>query len=212
MSIILHIFETKNKKMNKTNKIILKHLLPGAIIVTVSASAMLGLFGYAATTDEVHYSAQNKNAVPVNVLIVLLGLCFILCILADSYNTDTKFASQVARKFLKQTIQEHPEIKELESVLNNQKALKTVTTMISNSLRPSEQERILYIANELLRKTQNTDITGQEKVMLTKKAYSEIIKIIKEHAAVHPDFINEIYATMARAETTFVMPTQQHTR
>ena len=198
--------------MSKTNKIILKHLLPGAIIVSISASAMLGLFGYAVTTDKAPYSAQNKSAVPVNVLIVLFGLCFILCILADSYNTDKKFASLVARKFLKQTMQEHPEIKEFESVLYNKKALKSVATMISNSLRPSEQERVLYIANELLRKTQNTDITRQEKVALTKKAYSEIIKIIKEHAAVHPDFINEIYAAMARAETTFVMPTQQHTR
>jgi hypothetical protein len=109
-------------------------------------------------------------------------------------------------------MQEHPEIKEFESVLNNKKALKSVATMISNSLRPSEQERVLYISNELLRKTQNTAITRQEKVMLTKNAYSEIIKIIKEHAAVHPDFINEIYVAMARAETTFVIPTQQHTR
>ena len=109
-------------------------------------------------------------------------------------------------------MKEHPKIKEFESVLNNKKALKSVATMISNSLRPSEQERVLAVANELLLKTQNTEIKDQEKIALTKKAYSEIIKIIKEHAAVHPDFINEIYAAMAYAETTFVMPTQQHTR
>ena len=81
--------------------------------------------------------------------------------------------------------------------------------MISNSLRPEEQQRILSVVTNI---QQYVYRSKEDKVVAMLAAQRQIIKILQEHAATDPQFINEIYAQMARAETNYVLPIQQNVR
>ena len=108
-------------------------------------------------------------------------------------------------------VDEHPEFKPFEKVLSNPRAMKNIATMISNSLRESEQKRILNLAC-LMEEALETDISKQKAVFVIKQTHESIVEIVKEHAKVHPEFINELLAAVAYADTTYVIPAQQHVR
>ncbi len=191
-----------------TNKVLAKHLLPsfltGGIVIT-SIFTTLIVTGVQEMKDKKEVRLQD-----IFMSVIILGaISFLFCPLIDSYKGSNMFTSNTARKYLKRCIKEHPELKDFESVFKNPQALKSVATMISNSLRPEEQKRILGAIAKI---QQYTYRSNEEKVVAMLAAQRQIIQILQEHAATDPQFINEIYAQMAYADTTYVMPAQQNVR
>lgn len=196
--------------MIKTNKIIRKRLLPGTIIVGIAVPAMFGAFGYM-FYDETK-DAPIKDDVELALLSAGMAIacsCFLLLPVIETYKDDYAFASHTAREFLKQEMKEHPELKNFEKVLRNPRAIRSVATMISNHLHPSEQKLVMAAIDGML---ETETKTTAEKVAAVKTAHAKIVKIVQEHAAVYPEFSNEILAAMAYADTTYVIPVQQHTK
>ena len=199
--------------MIKTNKIIRKRQLPGFIAIGLGTVLTAGLAVYSIDEEmgEKYKAPQDKvfNAVSLSV-VWLLGMSMLLLVIFEVYKENYAFASHTAREFLKQEMKEHPEFKTFEKVLSNPKALRSVATMISNSLHDSEQKQVMNIVDEMAEKLPGASV--QDKVNITKHAHADIIKIIQEHVAVHPEFLNEVLAAMAYADTTYVIPVQQHTK
>ncbi len=192
----------------KANKILLKHLLPTFLTAGTVITAMTGVIFYAGA-QEIKDNKEVRAQDVFMTAVVFGGLALLILPLIDSYKSSNKFASKTARKYIKQIMQEHPELKDFDSVLTNQQALKSITTMISNSLRPEEQKRVLNI---ITRVQQYVYRSTPDAVIAMQAAQKEIIQILQEHAAVHPNFVTEIYAAMAYADTTYVIPARQNVR
>ena len=197
----------------QTNKILNKFYLPKALIVSALISA-----GFVAPIS--YYTAKESRAdKQINksdtfLLIMALVVLILWCKLETSeYKKGQNFFAYVARKYVKQAAKEHPEFKLFEKTISNQNAMKNVGTFIANSLRPSEQKRILKIMADI-KKFQKYELSEKDMLAIVKEACAKIVKIIQEHESVHPGFINELYKTVAHADMTYVVPNpiQQHTR
>lgn len=192
----------------KANKILTKHLLPsfltGGIAITSIFLAVI-VTGAQELKNKKEVSSQD-----IFISVVIFGaISLLFCPLIDSYKSSNKFTSNTTRKYLQQIMKEYPELKDFESVLKNPHALKNVATVISNSLRPEEQQRVL---NAISKIQQRVHCPAKEQVVAMLAAQKQIIQILQEHAATDPQFINEIYAQMAYAETTYVIPANQNVR
>ena len=196
--------------MQKRNKIISKRLLPGTLIVCLAVPAMFASFGYLAHDEIKNSSAKNNvELIVLSTLMAAACACMLLLPVIEEYKNDYAFASHAAREYLKKEMQEHPELKTFEKVLRNPRAIRSVATMISNSLHKSEQKLVLDAIEEM---NMAETHTKEEKIAVIEQAHAKIVKIIQEHASVHPEFADEVLATMAYADTTYVIPTQQHVR
>ena len=196
--------------MQKRNKIISKRLLPATVIAGIAIPFLFAVL-FNTTFNETKDAPKEDKALSfsLSVLFAIFGACFLAIPIADAYSSDYEFASHVAREYLKKEIQEHPELKTFEKVLHNPRALRSVATMISNHLRPSEQKLVMKAIDEMIStKTRTT----AEKIAITKQAHAKIVKIIQEHASVYPEFIDEVLVAMAHADTIYVMPAQQRVR
>ena len=194
------------------NKIISKRSLPGVVLIGTCAIISACLFTHTVKEEIMSkYDNWQDKALSISTLafVVVLGTILLSCPIVESYKNDYKFASHSAREFLKQAMKDNPEIKDFANIFNNPKALRSVATMISNSLLPSEEKRVLTAIAEM---QQYVYRTKAEEVAAAKQAHAKIVKVIQEHAAIHPDFINEVYAAMAYADNTYVVPAQQRTR
>jgi len=145
---------------------------------------------------------------------MVLGFCFCTY---EKYKEAEKFSVMVARKHLRNAMKEMPDMKMFSTVLDNPKAMKSIANLISNSLRISEQEKINDIVSDTLAKLHKYQTCCLEEEELDRiyrkfftKAREDIIKVIQGHAAVHPEFIQDIYKAMVYADMTYVV--QQHTR
>jgi RecG-like helicase len=192
----------------KTNKILLKHLAPTLVTAGCAITLITGTLVYAGVSGIKDTGKLRAQDIFISTTI-LAALAMLVSPVIDSYKSSDKFASKTASKYIKQVMKEHPELKDFDSVLTNPKALKSVTTMISNSLSPKNQKRIL----QSIQKVQQYAYHSVPKtISAMQEAQKEIVQILQEHAAVHPNFINEIYAAMAYADTTYVMPAKQNIR
>ncbi len=191
-----------------TNKIINKRLLPKTLITGILTLVLLAPATYGAV-NEIKQQQANTIGLLVGAMAIFIILALLYTQRIEAYENHYKAASRIARKYLKQQAQTRPELKQFEAVLNNPRALKAVATMISNSMTESETKQISHIIFEL---SQYYYKTKKDTFVALKDAEDEIIKIVNEHASVHPEFIQEVMIAMARADSTYVVPTQQHTR
>ena len=197
--------------MQKRNKIISKRLLPVTIFVSLVIPAMFATFGYM-VNDETKgrpFEANDKEFIALYTILTAICAGLLLLTIVDERKSNYEFASRVAREYLKNEMMEHPEMKAFEKVLRNPRAIRSIATMISNSLRESERKIVISAINEMI-KTETK--TREEKIAAVKKAQAKIVKVIQEHASTDHNFINEVYVAMARADTMYVVPTQQLVR
>lgn len=187
------------------NKILFKHFLPQIALFGVLFTFVGGSGVYSSIKKGTVVRGQDLAIASLLTCIAAL-LC---CTFLYSYKDGEKFASVVARKYIKQETEKHPELKDFENILSNQRAMKNVATMISNSLHKEEQKRILDIVATLERTNFNS---AEEEINITRLAIEEITQILSDHAATHPEFITEIYAQMAYADMNYVVPAQLNSR
>ncbi len=190
------------------NKIIIKRLLPKTILTGVLALA-LSIPAVYATVQDVKDSTYKTPQIAFGSIMLLLALAIIVSPVVKATEQNKKVAANVARKYLRQAIQEHPELKSFEKVLCTPRALDNVATFVFNSLTESEERAVLRAINEL---TQYYYPTRKKAVMAIQSTRDKVIKIISDHASTHPEFIQEVMIVMARADSTYVMPNIQHTR
>jgi len=204
------------KNMLQTNKIISKALLP-KLAITLALS-----FGVPATC--VYVAKQKiKNSERIGnrdtwlmslTAFLLFGLCFCTY---NKYKEAEKFSTIVARKYLKESAKDMPEMKIFDRVLTNPKALTNVANLVFNSLRPSEQKMVKDIVSKALADVQKYEICyleDEEISAISRKSFAkareDIIKVIQGHASVHPEFVPNVYKAMAYADMTYIV--QQRTR
>lgn len=139
--------------------------------------------------------------------------CFVMY---TNYKKGTDFSAHLARKYLKRVILKHPEFKLFEDAIYNDKVMANVATFISNSLRKSEQKRIIEIVSSIqkIERKYEDNFTEQELSLVWNNACNKIIKIFKEHASVHPEFIRDLYKIISYQDMIYMPcnPIQQHTK
>ena len=196
--------------MQKRNKIISKRLLPATLIAGIAVPAAFAAFGYMAFDETKDKPLRESTEfIVLSAMMASACACLVLFPIIVAYKNDYEFASHAAREYLKQEIKNHPEMKTFEKVLSNPRAIRTVATMIANSLHKSEQKLVTAAIEEIVEAETKTKA---DKIAAVKQAHAKIVKVIQEHATTHPEFINEVYATMARADMTYVIPVQQLVR
>lgn len=207
--------------MIKNNKVINKILLPKvllfcSILVFSSATCVYTIKG------DVKQNCQlSKSDYGLMFMISLLAIVCCMDVYLD-YKKFEKTAISVARNYLKQEQKSNPDLKMFEKVLYNKQAMQNMSTLIFNSLRPSEKKRVVQISWNILhylKDLQKYDTTTFESLKTTKKLLddinNQIVPIIQEHASVHPEFVREIFSAMASADMIYIMsknPIQQHTK
>lgn len=192
----------------QTNKIIQKHFLPRALI---SGTIIAAIFttGTCYGINKIQESKEVNTQSLVVYLIAVIGLLTLSAPIVYDYKNSKRFAANIAYKHIKKNMEEHPELKLFEKVLENPRALNSVATMLSNSLIDSEQKRVLDIVLATVRHDYSSE---SEEIAALMKAQGKIMQILQEHASIHPEFINDLYYAMAKADATYVIPSQQFTR
>lgn len=210
----------KDINMLKINKIAIKAILPELVLTFALSAVTLGTGVYTANKT-IKTTGQITTHDKWLVTLMTFMLCCMCLDTFGQYVKIEKFSTLVARKYLKKCIKSMPDMKNFEAVLDNPKAMKSLTALIFNSLRPSERKMVNDIALKTMadfRKHENPYLEDEEiRVIgekLFAKAYVRIMKIIRDHATVHPEFISDIYKAMAYADMTYVVqnPIQQRTR
>lgn len=207
--------------MLKTNKIITKSLLPGLLLATSFSVATVGACAFAAKQSAQINGRVTNHDYRLMTLIALVLFCIIFNT-CNKYKKAEKFSMLVAKRYIKNASKDFPDLKDFDEVLNNPNAMRNIATIISNQLRSSEQKLIRDIVSDAMEKwekQEKTDgITNSRLYFISKKicakACADIAQVLKEHASVHPEFLPNIYKTMAYADTMYVAqnPIQQHTR
>lgn len=207
---------TKNMLINKFNRDI-NIAYPIGIAACVIGSICFSMsevkeMKKTAKTPRAHQKAY-KNLLAGNIVVSILAIVMLMSMI-QSYKKSNEFATQTARKYIREIMKEDPEMRVFGKILSNQRALKCFATIISNSLRPSEQQRILDIINSVVPTILNGNNTADKAAVVNALtwAHAEIIKVIKEHVTQHPEFMSDVYSAIAYADITYVVPAQQHSR
>ena len=176
------------------NKIVSKKVRPRVLALSAAVVVMLicvAVFNKKATLLEQKHPATEKPVRVLNIVVASFIAYFITCSLIPLYRNANKFASKTARKYLAKLMEQNPELKQYESVLQNTDAMKRIATKISNELRNSEQKRILELVNKI-----NLDSTEEQ----IEKIHKEIAKVIEEHSTIHPEFLEHVYGALVNAD------------
>lgn len=203
-----------------TNKILNRAFLPKAILI--------GTFSVISVPPLAHWIKEDKNAgkkVEQSEAALLSMACLAILAWATlgirDYKKSKHFSAKVARKYLIEATKSKPELKAFEKVLCNQKDLDNISTFISNSLSAHDQKMIIKIvasAQEELESYKKTELEDDAIYQIARKLFNsaraDIVKIIHEHAASHPEFVSELNKIIACPDRTYIVknPIQQHTR
>lgn len=206
--------------MYEINKIAKKSVLPKLLLAMSLSVATIGAGVYVAkqNTETVDSLAKQDK------WLIMFMAAILICMYIDAYKqykSTENLLSVVARKYLKMAAKDMPEITDFDKVLAIPTAMKDITTLISNSLRPSEQKLINDIISKALaelRVCQTSDMKNEQLFVASQKIFAQaradIVKIIREHASVHPEFINDVYSAIVYADMIYIMQPkiQQRTR
>lgn len=178
--------------MVQRNIILSKKLTPYITIVALLFG--VGIYGAVNSAVSLNRDTKGNKNVGSYILIsgfssvgVLLAAMFLFCVL-EMRGLANEFTSRTVRLYIKRLIQEHPELSEFQSVLDNPDALKRLAAMISNELRPSEQKQVSRILDEI----EKIDPNDAERETKLENIRQNIGDIIKSHAMVHPEFIEKV--------------------
>lgn len=188
-----------------TNKIKQKYLNRIAVICgTYSLAGLLAICGVIHTTQSSHKdtkTARTASTIMYTLSIASISLVF-MWIMMHIIKDANKFEIHAARNYIKSLIDNNPELKPYKSVMSNPNAMKQIATTISNHLDASEQQRILYLIENLNKcekiTTTDLDIT-----------YRNIRKIIENHIEHHKEFVPIIISMLGNPH--YLVCTKQFT-
>lgn len=208
--------------MIKNNKVINRILLPKILGFCVIVATSLGV-GTTIIQDTKNHPNKQMNMQDQSLLVLMAVV--IMCfggLLFSEYKQGESFSKLVTRKYLRQIFATQPELKIFNQVLSNPQALQNVTQVIFNSLRPYEQKRIAKIISEMhkeIRICEESDANEQEEMQICKlilhNTRTDIVKILAEHASLHPEFMHDIQIALAKNDMIYIASKnqiQQHTR
>jgi len=191
--------------MAQANKMILKHFLPAVIAVAITGTGALGLVSY-----KIYEETKTEKGIDLRTalspFIVLYALCLIIIPLAGTYKKTKKFASHAAREYIIAAMKEYPELKQFQKVLSNRHAMNHLATVISNNLRPSEQE---IISETVFKMKLKLPLPTRQEHKLVRETLDKVVKVVEEHGLVHPEFISKVYMEMARADAAYIYSQQK---
>ena len=188
--------------MMKMNKILARRMLTSSVIIAgiTVALASPAVYGVAKAIQV----ADKKVATGITLYsVIALALISTLLPAVKAYTTNKKFITRAVSDFLKAEIEKDPELKSFKDVLDNTKALNNMTTVICNNLRKSERDIILKTIEDMTNKSYSSKEEALDAVLKTKETF---VEIIQEHDKMHPEFMRYVFADMARAHMTYVLP------
>ena len=196
--------------MMKQNKIATQFLLKSHAkmiafwLLCAGACMVCGEFGN-------YHSPEVKTVYKFSEVIIIAGVALILLhSLASDITRANKISEHIMRDYLKEIFVKNPDLKIFEGVLYNKKALHSITTYLMNTLTKSETKEVLDILHQMdgnivyTKPKVTKGITAQEfeiakqrqfkfdRLNHVKKCHARILQVIREHASIHPEFINEI--------------------
>lgn len=197
------------------NQIINKMFLPKTLLGTLFLCGTLGTTAHLAK-DTVKEKGYIENSDVWLMTLTCFALACFYFVMYTDYKRGTDFSVHLARKYLKRIVCKHPEFKLFEDAIYNYKVMANVATFVSNSLRESEQKRIIELVSSIqkIERKYKDNFTEQELSLVWNETCNKIIKIFKEHASLHPEFIGDLYKIMAYQDMIYMPcnPIQQHTK
>lgn len=199
------------------NTFVLQKTMPALIAVVFFCGAPLSYQVACDIKSEKHISHGNIALLSLTSVIMIIWAIWGVAV----YNNGKKFSDRITSEYIKQFMTKHPDLKIFEKVLYNEKAMNDVAKFLANSLRESEQKQVLNIAHNLQRKLRVYEKYDLHDVAIrnitTKQisvAQKQILKIINNHVALHPEFTGNLYSVIAHADMIYVPQNtiQQHTR
>ena len=190
--------------MTKTNQIIKKgfkeHLKTGLLHNMLTLMVVSGVICGGA-----HAFNKNPKAKKVETTAEIFTYLFLLASIAVVglvLRADKDIASTVVHKYLRKEMNEHPELAQYKHILLNPQALEDLATFVSNSLHPSDQKQIIDIVKKCECGLYKTLLDYNKTLCATR---DEVIKVINNHAAMHPEFAAQLLTMVARADINYAM-------
>lgn len=188
----------------KPNKIIIKTLKPQ--LITLSAFTILGftcagLLNQRAADLEQEYKIKKESVSNFSgILAGFIAFAFI-CLMWFSYKNVQDFTSENAQKYIKKQMSKNPEFEQFKPILSNPHALRNFATFISNELQDFERKRIVNLIYGIELASTDEQIEN---------VHNEVIKVIKEHASIHPEFAERVYSELVHENYMMYVKQKQH--
>ena len=190
------------------NKIMQTFLTPYYVTTLSILGIMITSGALLAERDSKRLPVQEyKQNVTWQIVVIAVFAMFLMFERFRIGASMNRFAKTLTRSYLKDVLKDNSDFEMFSTLLNDPRAMVNVATVIANSLSPEERKRIEKILAEV-----KSYKTKQEHVGQIKKAFDQVLGVIKEHAALHPEFVSQLYIAMARADSVYAMPTQIYTR
>ncbi len=199
------------------NKILNKYLLPyyinAVLFLTMGACAAdlmrpeskLAKVIYSENPSFIH-SSTNQFVCSVLIVSAIVMGWFGLISLPRSAK---KQANGIAQKYLQNVFDKHPELKQYESVFNDQKKLQQICAIACNNLNKAEQKQILHIVNNSLSKEPKSDFAEKQIFANMEMA---IFNVVDKHISENPEYIQQILSTFANNHSIYIMTMNDKSR
>ena len=188
----------------KNNKIINKYILSKLtknIKVFLPGLAIVIFAWCAESKMNAEYKNKSDYHFQISSFATAAFLASVIFWVLSERKSANKFAKTVTKSYLKQAIQEQPELKMFQEIFSNERAIQDIANTLSNSLRPSEKKIVLNIVNEMPEQPTKSEIVS---------TIAKIKPVIKGHLDLHPEL--SLFGEMSAAHNTYVWPMKQYVK
>jgi len=186
-----------------SNTLLDKYLLPYRLMATVMLGVSVASVNLAQKESKLakmiyqddYYTHSDTNYF-LCVLLVIVSLGLAGYGFFGIPKQANRKSNQLTKQYLQEIFAQYPELKQYESVLSNPERLQEIAAFACNNLSKAEQNQILNIVKNTFDKSDVPEKTEAEIQENNKKAEEEILKVIKQHAAANPEYLQKILAVI----------------
>ena len=153
---------------------------------------------------------RTEGFVVLSEILMLYLLWFYIgfVVSAQCRKNNKLIREHMTRKYLREIKKEYPELKKFDKVLSNQKAMEDIAAVVCNGLDNETFHSINYIIRDEIWGSGNS----ANRDVVKKQSFEKVLKLIKNYAAEHPEFVMDVKTVMSQANTTYVLQFNQNTR
>ncbi len=177
------------------NKYLMQYYIGGALFLFIGTATPVILSKQAKLQESkiqnIEYDSTDLNQI---IGLLLIAACIYMTLKSAAFIKNTKYQSnKLTKLFLINLFAKHPELRQYDYILQNERKVAEIATFACNYLSESEQKQILDIMKRHSFETKN----------ITKDAEQDIYDIIKIHAWSYPEYTQQILSLIKNK--TYVM-------
>ena len=195
------------------NKLLNKYLLPCYItsvvfLLMAAAGAELSRsdskIAKTIFQEDICFPKSDSAYLLISLLILASGFLGLFGLI-NTPITAKKQTEEITKQYIKELLQNNPEIQKYSDILNNEQSLKYIAAIACNNLSTKEQNSILVLINYTFNALDKSDFAMQQNIVMF---HTGVLNIVKKHAKSDPEYVNNIIRAIEYSHNTYIFAQQ----